>query len=197
MRYKHVIWDFDGTLFDTYPIMAGAFCDALREIGIDEPTDNIFSLMKISIGSAIEHYREKYKIGGAFLEKYERDRLEVEKRKVQPFDGILELCRNISESGGKNYLYTHRGESSFYFLEKFGLDKYFTDFVTKTDNFPRKPSPDAILYLAEKHGMLSDDAIMIGDRDVDILAAKNAGVDGRLVAPEMSGLAGLFSFLLD
>ena len=44
--------------------------------------------------------------------------------------------------------------------------------------FQRKPSPDAINYLVDKHNMIHNQAIMIGDRDLDILSAKNAGIHG-------------------
>ena len=33
MRYRHIIWDFDGTLFDTYPVMARAFTETMNEAG--------------------------------------------------------------------------------------------------------------------------------------------------------------------
>ncbi|HAX98844.1 MAG TPA: phosphoglycolate phosphatase, partial [Candidatus Atribacteria bacterium] len=41
MKYTEYIWDFDGTLFDTYPVMVKAFQRALRELGIEEKPDTL------------------------------------------------------------------------------------------------------------------------------------------------------------
>lgn len=94
----------------------------------------------------------------------------------KPYAGIEEICRYIHTSSRSNYLYTHRGESAIKFLKNYGLFDYFTDFITSQHGFERKPSPNAINYLVDKYGMSHNEAIMIGDRDLDILSAKNAGI---------------------
>ena len=58
--------------------------------------------------------------------------------------------------------------------------KYFDDFVTAEHNFPHKPAPDAILYLIKKHNMNLNETIMIGDREIDVLSGKNAGIQACL-----------------
>lgn len=174
--YKHIIWDFDGTLFDSYPAMGSAFKSLLEEQGIDEPLDEILKYMKVSMAHAIRHYEEKYHISSDFIDRYGKKRKEIEISICRPFSGIEELCKYIHTSGKNNYLYTHRGESSIIFLKKYGLYGYFTDFITSQNDFERKPSPDAINYLVNKYKMLHGEALMVGDRDLDILSAKNAGI---------------------
>lgn len=176
MKFNHIIWDFDGTLFNSYPVMAGAFIDALSKRGIAEPVNTILSFMKISMGDAVNHYKEKYQLGDDFFEHYDVLRKNAEIENTKPFDGVAELCDMIYKRGGKNYLLTHRGESAIYFLEKYGMNENFAEAITSKQNFPRKPSPEAIIYLMEKYGFQRDEAIMIGDRDIDILSAKNAGI---------------------
>ncbi|WP_186576994.1 HAD-IA family hydrolase [Aquibacillus kalidii] len=176
--YKHIIWDFDGTLFDTYPVMASIFKELLEERGNNEPLEEIINQMKVSMSHALKYYEAKYQIDHDFIEKYKMKRKNIEVGISKPFAGVEEICKYIYDSNKHNYLYTHRGESSIQLLKKFGLDKYFTDFITSENGFKRKPSPDAILYLVEKHSFDPSQAIMIGDRDLDILSAKNAGVDG-------------------
>lgn len=175
--YKHIIWDFDGTLFDTYPVMGGIFKDTLKEDGIDEPLEEIVKYMKVSMHYAIKHYEQKYHIDNQFIERYEKRRKELEVDLSKPFEGIKEICKYIYTSNKRNYLYTHRGDSSIQLLKIHGLHDYFTDFITKQQGFARKPSPDAINYFIDKYNMNHKEAIMIGDRDVDLLAAKNAGID--------------------
>ncbi|GKX29650.1 phosphoglycolate phosphatase [Vallitalea longa] len=174
--YKHIIWDFDGTLFDTYPVMAKAFKKELEQEGIEESMDEILRYMKVSISHTIQHYKEIYDIDDEFIQRYTKQRRITEMELCKPFDGIEEICRYINTTDRNNYLYTHRGESALKFLEKYHMYEYFTDFITSQNGFLRKPSPDAINYLIDKYDIMHDEAIMIGDRDLDILSAKNAGI---------------------
>ncbi len=58
---RNIIWDLDGTLFDTYPAITGAFQAALADLGKDAPLDWIDSLAKKSVGfcetSLSEHFQ--------------------------------------------------------------------------------------------------------------------------------------------
>jgi HAD superfamily hydrolase (TIGR01549 family) len=174
--YKHIIWDFDGTLFDTYPVMANVFKSMLEEEGIMEPFDEIIAHMRVSMTYALQYYKEKYRLDDTFIQKYKIRRNEEENNGCKPYIGVEDLCRYIHTSGKHNYLYTHRGETAIKYLKNFGLYDCFQDCITAQHGFERKPSPDAINYLVEKYNMIREEAIMIGDRDVDILSAKNAGI---------------------
>ncbi|HEX7064283.1 MAG TPA: HAD-IA family hydrolase [Bacillales bacterium] len=174
--YKHVIWDFDGTLFDTYPVMAQIFKELLEEEGIEEPLEEIVRQMKVSASTALKYYEVKYQIDKEFVAKYQSRRNKVEVEVSKPFEGIEEVCKYIHSTNRKNYLYTHRGESSIKLLKKYGLYDYFSDFITSQQGFERKPSPDAINYLIDEYHMIHSEAVMIGDRDLDLLSAKNAGI---------------------
>ncbi|MCL6459899.1 MAG: HAD-IA family hydrolase [Gorillibacterium sp.] len=174
--YKHIIWDFDGTLFDTYPAMGTVFKTMLEEDGIVESLDEILKHMKVSMSYALQHYEEKYHLNQPFIEEYNKRRKDMEIHSSKPFAGIEEICRYIHTSDKSNYLYTHRGESAIKFLRNYGMYDYFSDFITSQHGFERKPSPNAIQYLIDKYHIVHNEAIMIGDRDLDILSAKNAGI---------------------
>jgi HAD superfamily hydrolase (TIGR01549 family) len=174
--YKHIIWDFDGTLFDTYEVMGKALQLTFRKIGVNEALEDIIRLMKISITEALQYYTSKYHIDEEFIKEYETIRREMELEECKPFPGVIELLKHIKDTGRYNYLFTHRGVSSISFLQKHQIYDYFTDCITSQHSFDRKPSPAAILHLAERYHMKPEEAIMIGDRDLDILSAKNAGI---------------------
>lgn len=175
--YKHIIWDFDGTLFDTYPVMGTAFHRTLYEAGIVEPMEEILKHMKESISDTLKFYQKKYQIDQEFIEKYKKLRKELESDLCKPYSGIQELCKYISTSGRYNYVFTHRGETTEKYLKAHGLSDYFTECITSQHSFERKPSPEAIHYLIGKYEMIPKEAIMIGDRELDILSGKNAGID--------------------
>jgi phosphoglycolate phosphatase-like HAD superfamily hydrolase len=76
--FTHIIWDFDGTLFDTYPAMGRSFSNLLKEKGHDESTNEILKYMKVSMSHAYSHYKDKYQIDDAFIEIYSQHRHELE-----------------------------------------------------------------------------------------------------------------------
>jgi HAD superfamily hydrolase (TIGR01549 family) len=174
--FQHIIWDFDGTLFDTYPCLSQSLQKALKDLGVTAPIEEILSFQMISQSHAITHYQTVYALGNELKELFDRYQQEAGFGAVKPFPGIEALCKEIIRSGRWNYLYTHRGSSAIDAIQHYGMASCFKDFITKESGFPRKPSPDALLSLTEKHQMDKKKAIMIGDRDIDILAAKNAGI---------------------
>jgi len=60
MRYKNIIWDFDGTLFDTYPAMTKCLVAALEEMGVRAVYDEAHALLKRSMGEARRYYAENF-----------------------------------------------------------------------------------------------------------------------------------------
>lgn len=174
--YKHIIWDFDGTLFDTYEVMGKALQLTFQKIGVTESLEDIIRLMKISISEALQYYTRQYQIDENFITNYETLRREMELEECKPYPGVMELIKHIKETGRYNYLFTHRGISTLRFLQKHQIYDCFTDCITSQHSFERKPSPAAILHLVQKYQMKPEEAIMIGDRDLDILSAKNAGI---------------------
>lgn len=174
--YRHIIWDFDGTLFDTYEVMGRALQLSFHKIGVNEPLENIIQLMKVSISKALKHYIDQYHIDEDFIKNYETLRREMELETCKPYPGVLDLLKYIKETGRNNYLFTHRGSSSIDFLQKHKIYDHFTECITSQNSFERKPSPAGILYLINKYQIDLQEAIMIGDRDLDILSGKNAGI---------------------
>lgn len=175
--YRHLIWDFDGTLFDTYEAMGKALQLTFQEHGIDEPLEEIIRYMKISIYAALKNYKEIYQIDEAFVQAYQATRRDMELKLCKPYPGVAELLKYGKETGRCNYLFTHRGESSIVFLQQYGIHDCFTECITSENNFERKPSPAGIQYLMDKYRIKPEEAIMIGDRELDILSGKNAGID--------------------
>lgn len=132
--------------------------------------------MQVSMAFTLNYYKKKYNISSEFINEYQIQRKIKELTLAKPFAEIEDICNYIHSTNRKNYLYTHRGESSVTLLKSHGLYGYFSDFITLEHGFERKPIPDALNYLIDKHSIHRDEAIMIGDRELDLLAAKNAGI---------------------
>ncbi len=183
MRFRHFFWDFDGTLFDSYPHTLRCCWDVMTENGLADGWDKesvlrwllvTFGAMKREVGMPDDAYAD-------FLERAHRmGEQEIEPR-VVPFPDARDVLSAVVKNGGRNYLYTHRNNTALLYLESFGFTDLFADVVTAEEGFPSKPAPDAVLALIARNGLDPADCVMIGDREIDGMSGKNAGIAGALV----------------
>lgn len=191
--FQWFLWDFDGTLFDTYPAANAALLESLAVWRIREDPEETMARLKVRQGPAVQYFQEKHCLpeGRLFEEFRRREALLVPKSK--PFPEADALCQEIIRRGGRNLLYTHRDRLAWEMIESAGLAPFFSGGVTAEDGFPSKPAPDAILSLLKIHGIPPGQALMIGDRLIDVQAAQNAGIAGcwwteKADFPEYSGI---------
>ena len=185
---RHFIWDFDGTLFDTYPVIIRSMTSALAEYGRDCDPRDCMELMLDSIGVALDRYSQRFGIPREELTAtYERyNQASLKELEARPMEGAREVLEAILKKGGKSYIFSHRrtGEIRL-FLDKYGLTDLFEDMLgPDSEGFAWKPAPDGILRLMARHGMTREDTVMIGDRDCDLGSARNAGIrPAHLICP--------------
>ena len=173
LQLRHAIWDFDGMLFDSYPHMATAFQKVLAARGETATLAQILLPMKRSVGLAFQVFG----LNEAEQRQYARfeEQLELDPP-VRPFAGVPALLRAFCAGGGRHYIYSHRNATVFLYLDQYGIRDCFADCVTGDQGFPGKPAPDALLYLLRKHGIQPDEALMLGDREIDVQCGHNAGM---------------------
>lgn len=177
MNFKHIVWDFDGTLFDTYPHIARAFQTMLKkEYLVQENVFEIETQMRISMQNAYDYYKEKFEIDDVFIKKFNEYRTLQENANALPYNSVHQLCMSVYQQGRFNYLHTHRDKTVHSMMQRHGFIELFTEIVTEENGFPRKPSPDGLNYLIEKYKMDRSEVLSVGDRKIDLDAAKAAGV---------------------
>ena len=179
-KLKHFIWDFDGTLFDTYPIIIRNMRSALQEFGFDADPVEMQRLMLDTIPAARNHYADRYGIDRDVLaEVYRKYHLQATAAlEAQPMAGVCEFLDAVQARGGCHYIFTNRkaAETELY-LRKYGiLDRFRQVVGPETPGFAWKPAPDAINLLLEKYALNPDETVMVGDRECDLGSGRNAGV---------------------
>lgn len=182
---RHAFWDFDGTLLDTYPAMVRAFLAGAAEYGIAMAPERALALMKDTLWHCCqvvgaEHDVDALALVAAFR-RHEQDELA---KGLPPMPGVPEALAAMRDAGVKHYLATHRDLQSCELLEKAGLLRFFSGFVTQEDKLPRKPAPDMLIHLMAKHGLDPLECVMIGDRPLDTESGMAAGVLSVLIDPE-------------
>ena len=157
-----ILWDFDGTLMDTYPVYAKLFCE---ELGWPCSEQEMFDLLKVTFGHA-------FKTLGLTREQVEHLRVlerQLDPAQFRPFDGV----ETVLAAAEVNVIMTHKDRKNAHaILRACGLEKYFTEIVTADDGFPNKPDPASYRYLHEKYHL----DLAVGDRELDILPAKAIGI---------------------
>ena len=68
-------------------------------------------------------------------------------------------------------------------LSNYSLVQFFKDFITSNDPFPRKPNPSSLIEIINRNNIVRNEAIMIGDRNLDADCAINANIDHLLFDP--------------
>ena len=177
---SHFIWDFDGTLLDTYPVVIEDIQKALQDFGYHADNKGLMEKLLNTVDFAISYYAQQFNLDKDALYQAYRKYQDISNitRSALPMEGIKETLETIQNRGGANYVFTHRPlDATMAFLQKYDLDKCFTDFVApQTPGFVRKPAPDSIWYLMKKYGIAKDAAVMIGDRELDLASGENAGI---------------------
>jgi HAD superfamily hydrolase (TIGR01509 family) len=176
--YRNLIWDLDGTLFDTYPAIAGAYRDALLELGGEAELAWIERLARHSLSYCSAMLAEAYHLDGTRLDQgFKIHYSRVAPEQQPPMPGALDLCRFIWSQCGKNVIVTHRDRaSSLELLAVYQMDGFFVGSITGDDGYPRKPDPASMNAALRLFGLERRVTLAIGDREIDIAAGKAAGV---------------------
>ena len=177
---QHFIWDFDGTLFDTYPGIIGVLQKALGEFGHScKPAEAMMQMLQ-TIPTTLHFYAEKCGIDpDALKEAYMRHHKDfVDGLESAPMAAAREVLAKICGSGRYNYIFTHRKyDETMRFLTKYDLTDYFRDIICPEHPcFAWKPAPDVVEYLMKTYQMDPRQTAMIGDRERDLGSGRAAGV---------------------
>ena len=175
MNYHDYIWDLGGTLLDNYEVSTQAFVKTLATLGVIASHDDVYNKLKESTDVAIGFFIPKEP---GFLKQYKATEAKYLETPIL-FKGAREVLSRIVEDGARNFLVSHRNKQVLSILEKTDIAPYFTEVITSESGFLRKPSPESMFYLKDKYQITN--ALVIGDRDIDIEAGKKAGFDTLLV----------------
>lgn len=182
---RHAFWDFDGTLLDTYPAMVQAFLAGAAEHGIAITPERVLALMKDTLWHCCEVVGGENGVPATELvAAFRRHEQEALAKGLPPMPGVTEALRALHDAGVKHYVATHRDLQCRELLDRAGLLHFFSGYVTQEDNLPRKPAPDMLIHLMDRHGLAPAQCVMIGDRPLDTESGIAAGVLSVLIDPE-------------
>jgi len=189
MRFTDVAWDFDGTLYDSYPHIVFCMGNAIRTLGISDTPENIAALVHQSIPHAYAHYAPLCGCAPQDVSRAYREQVTamgLAERTVL-YGGIRELLQDLTAAGIRNHLCSNRKlKGCLDYLERDGLLPFFDLFLCPDvkEGLKGKPAPDLVLAILEARGISPDRMVMVGDRNLDHEAAHAAGVRGVFFDPD-------------
>lgn len=179
--YKYILFDLDGTLTDPGIGITNAVMYALKKFNIEvndrtelykfigpplfDSFEKYYGLSKEESQLAVQYFREYFKPYGLYENTV--------------YDGIEGMLSELKAKGFSLLLATSKPEVfAIEILKHFKLDKYFDFIAGATMDEKRVKKADVIAYALESMGITDlSSAIMIGDREHDVLGAKAVGLE--------------------
>ena len=210
MRFRIVLFDLDGTLIDSGPIILASMQHAVRTVLRREipPAELQMSIGGQGIVAQMNAIDADH--ADQLLEAYKEHNDGLHET-LEAFDDLLALLPGLRAEGRKLGIVTaKRHRTVALALDRFpALAKAFDVVVGFEDTERHKPEPDPVLLAIERLGAAPEEAVYVGDSPFDIGAAKAAGVfavavgwggihpDERLLAEEPDAFVRTPEELLD
>ena len=179
-EYKTYVFDLDGTLLNTINDLAASVNFALKEYGMSQHTvdevrnfvgNGVKKLMERAVPDGLDNplFEDAY---ATFKKHYLEHGLDTTK----PYPGIVDLLRELKKRGKNiavvsNKFYDATGE-----LVRHFFGEYVKVAIGERENIRKKPAPDTVLEAFRLLGVDKEEAVYIGDSDVDVNTAKNVGI---------------------
>lgn len=181
MAYQAVLYDMDGTVLDTLSDLAAAVNAAMRQFSLPEvPRGKVCA----SLGNGASYLIHACVPEGTdealtervltWYKPYYDAHCRIETR---PYPGIPELMARMKARGIRQAIISNKGDAAVQELAAEFFPGLLETAVGESATVRRKPDPDAVLAAAARMGMERRDCVYVGDTEVDLRTARNAGMD--------------------
>ncbi len=180
MKKNTVIFDLDGTLLDTLQDLADATNYALRKQGMPERTieevrqfvgNGVRLLMIRAIPGGEENplFEETFALFKSYYGEHCNDH-------TRPYEGIMELLATLREKGYAVAIVSNKIDFAVKELSKLYFQGIVPVAIGEKEGIRRKPAPDTVFEALKELDRTKEEAVYVGDSDVDIETAQNAGM---------------------
>jgi len=179
MNRNTVIFDLDGTLLYTLEDLKDAVNYALREKGyaehgLDEMRQFFGNGIKAALQDAEpeateEEINELIRLFKGYYAEHCMDR-------THPYEGIPELLSTLADRGYRMAIVSNKVDEAVKALAAHFFGDTITVAIGNSDRIKRKPAPDTVYAALEELGVPAEDAVYVGDSEVDLATARAAGL---------------------
>lgn len=178
---KAVIFDMDGVLVDTEPIMEKMMLQIFDELNIGISNETIRSYRGVSSQKCWSELKQKYFLPET-VDYYVKERLNrgIEHFKihgVRLVDNVLNMLKVFKELSLKSALATSAAEERMkIILELTGIQDQFDTIISASSVINSKPDPEIFLTASKQMSIKPEDCLVIEDSTNGVKAAKNGGM---------------------
>ncbi len=180
MRFPVVLFDLDGTLIDSGPMIMASARYAARTVLGREPDPELDDLVRRNIGgpglSAMMESIDPTRVE-ALVAAYRQENERLHET-LAAFDDVLAVLPALRDGGRRLGIVTAKRRATVGLaFERFPLLEQVTDVLVGAEDASRpKPDPAPLLVALERLGATPAEAAYVGDSPFDVGAAKAAGV---------------------
>ncbi len=177
MAYRGVLWDMDGTVLDTLEDLWAAVNVSLRHFSLPQASREA---VRAGLGNGAAYLiscvapEDRRQEVLAFYKPWYDAHCNI---KTAPYPGILPLMKALRQRGGRQAIISNKPDPAVQELARAYFPGLLDFCVGESESVRRKPNPDAALRAVEQMGLSPSDCVYIGDTEVDLATAKNAGLD--------------------
>ena len=182
---KMVIFDLDGTLLDTLDDLCNSVNYSLRtnnfpERSLEEVRTFVGNGIRLLIERSVPEGTSKELIDKTF-ECFKTYYAVHCNDKTKTYPGVMDMLKELKKNGYKIAVLSNKAQYAVTKLCDIYFNNLLDDAVGARENVAKKPSPDALYICAENNNNNLNNVIYVGDSDVDVATANNAGVRGIAV----------------
>lgn len=180
-----VIFDLDGTLLDTLDDLCNSVNYSLRtnnfpERSLEEVRTFVGNGIRLLIERSVPEGTSKELIDKTF-ECFKTYYAVHCNDKTTTYPGVMNMLKELKKNGYKIAVLSNKAQYAVTKLCDIYFNNLLDDAVGARENVAKKPSPDALYICAENNNINLNNVIYVGDSDVDVATANNAGVRGIAV----------------
>jgi pyrophosphatase PpaX len=177
---RAVVFDLDGTLLDSLPLVLEAITHAIEPFGT-RPTMEIFAQLggppKRFMMDLVENPQD-LPVALARMETFHY----THSHRIRPFAGAVDMLTALRLAGVKLAVWTGRDRrSAERLLTAVGLDGSFATTLCGDDLDTHKPDPAGLREILRRLDVPAPQTLFVGDADVDVLGGNAAGVETILI----------------
>lgn len=180
-KYNTIIWDMDGTLLDTLDDLTDSVNEALKEFQLPVRTridirsfigNGVLRLVELSVQEGKNHPQFE-EIFSFFKSRYAMNC----RNKTRPYDGLEEILNELKNQGYRMAIVSNKIDSAVKELAELYFKDTINTAIGDSEGLRRKPYPDKVFAALELMDANKETTVYIGDTEVDIATAENAGID--------------------
>lgn len=175
-----VIFDLDGTLLNTLDDLTDSVNFALGEMGYPPHTADEVRMM---VGNSVIYLIEQALPKGTDKVTFDRCLATFEahyktnmRNKTAPYDGVMQMLDKLSTAGYKLAVVSNKPDVFTKELVSELFGQYISIAIGRSEDMPRKPAPDTVWHALDLLQSRRENAVYVGDSEVDVLTAKNSGM---------------------